>query len=358
VCAETDPCPVQTGHSKRSKNVTYNLLVSSAIPLRPLKVNLLQNGNFPLPVQKLFDADADFLVYRLQEVDGDEALRASIRGIITRSISEVPAALIERLPNLGIIAACGVGYDLIPLELARERGIVVTNTPDVLNTAVAEMAIGLLFALLRQIPAADRYVRAGHWEREAFPLAANLAGKRVGIVGLGRIGKEIAQRLEPFDVALSYFGRTDQRLRWRFEPDLCSLANTSDVLILVMPGGRETFRMIDASVLKALGPHGLLVNVGRGSVIDEAVLIDALSRKTIAGAALDVFEQEPEIDARFFDLDNVILTPHIGSATIETRLAMAHLTLDNLRHFFSTGAALTPVNPQNLASPSKSSKVF
>jgi lactate dehydrogenase-like 2-hydroxyacid dehydrogenase len=160
---------------------------------------------------------------------------------------------------------------------------------------------------------------------------------------LGRIGKEIARRLEPFGVKLSYFGRTDQKLQWRYEPDLHVLARASDVLILTSPGGNLTLRMIDASVLAALGPNGFLINIARGSVVDEPALIDALSRRIIGGAALDVFDNEPNIDPRFFTLDNVVLTPHIGSATNETRLAMMRLTLDNLHRFFENGTVLTPV---------------
>ena len=255
----------------------------------------------------------------------------------------MPHEVIVRLPNLGIIATCGVGYDLIPIDVAAERGVIVSNTPDVLNSAVAELCIGMLFALLRRLPEADQFVRSGAWRDGAFPLGVSLAGKSVGIVGLGRIGKEIAKRLEPFGVTLSYFGRTDQRLQWRYEADLHALARASDVLILTSPGGKATSRMIDAAVLAELGPTGYLVNVARGSVVDEPALIDALSRCAIAGAALDVFDNETDIDARFFGLDNIVLTPHIGSATNETRLAMARLTLDNLHRFFENGTALTPV---------------
>jgi lactate dehydrogenase-like 2-hydroxyacid dehydrogenase len=221
--------------------------------------------------------------------------------------------------------------------------VLVTNTPEVLDSAVAELCIGMLFALLRRLPEADQFVRSGAWRGGAFPLGVSLAGKNVGIVGLGRIGKEIAKRLDPFGVTLSYFGRTDQRLQWRYEPDLHALTRASDVLILTSPGGKATSRMIDAAVLAELGPNGYLINVARGSVVDEPALIDALSRRAIAGAALDVFDNETDIDARFFGLDNIVLTPHIGSATNETRLAMARLTLDNLHRFFENGTALTPV---------------
>jgi lactate dehydrogenase-like 2-hydroxyacid dehydrogenase len=303
--------------------------------------DLLQIGTFPRLAQNLIDTE--FRCHSLEQLERNEALRTAVRGIITRSNFAVPKEVIARLPNLGIIATCGVGYDLIPVDTASERGVVVTNTPEVLNSAVAELCIGMLFALLRRLPQADRFMRSAAWKTETFPLTTNLGGKRVGIVGLGRIGKEIARRLEPFGVKLSYFGRTDQKLQWRYEPDLHVLARASDVLILTSPGGNLTLRMIDASVLAALGPNGFLINIARGSVVDEPALIDALSRRIIGGAALDVFDNEPNIDPRFFTLDNVVLTPHIGSATNETRLAMMRLTLDNLHRFFENGTVLTPV---------------
>jgi lactate dehydrogenase-like 2-hydroxyacid dehydrogenase len=303
--------------------------------------DLLQIGTFPRPAQDIIDNE--FRCHSLEAIERDEALRASVRGIITRSNCVVPAAVIESLPNLGIIATCGVGYDLIPVDVAARRNVVVSNTPDVLNDAVAELCVGLLFALLRRIPEGDRFTRSGAWRTAAFPLGVSLAGKKVGIVGLGRIGKEIARRLAPFGVTLSYFGRTDQRLDVRFEPDLHQLARDSDILILTSPGGRETEHMIDAAVLAALGPQGYLINIARGSVVNEDDLIGALAAGAIAGAALDVFDGEPDIDPRFFELENVVLVPHIGSATDETRLAMARLTLDNLHKFFEDGTALTPV---------------
>jgi lactate dehydrogenase-like 2-hydroxyacid dehydrogenase len=303
--------------------------------------DLLQIGTFPAQAQNLINSE--FRCHSLEQLERNDALKTTVRGIITRSNFAVPEEVIARLPNLGMIATCGVGYDLIPLDAAAERGVIVTNTPEVLNSAVAELCIGMLFALLRRLPEADRFVRSGAWQKEAFPLATNLAGKHVGIVGLGRIGKEIARRLEPFGITLSYFGRTDQKQQWHFEPDLHALARASDVLILTSPGGNATARMIDASVLAELGPNGFLINIARGSVVDEPALIDALSRRSIGGAALDVFDNETDIDPRFFALGNVVLTPHIGSATNETRLAMMRLTLDNLHRFFENGTALTPV---------------
>jgi lactate dehydrogenase-like 2-hydroxyacid dehydrogenase len=186
-------------------------------------------------------------------------------------------------------------------------------------------------------------VREGRWAGANFPLTTSLAGKQVGIVGLGRIGKDIARRLELFGVSLAYHGRSDQGLHWRFEAELAALARDVDILIVAAPGGRETARMIDARVLDALGRVVWLVNVARGSLVDQDALLAALEQGRIAGAALDVFDGEPDIDARFFKLENVLLMPHIGSATVETRAAMAQLMLDNLRAYFRSGRALTPV---------------
>jgi lactate dehydrogenase-like 2-hydroxyacid dehydrogenase len=309
------------------------------------KPGLLQIGSFPPEVQSQIDAEFERLgADALEtELERDPARAADIRAIVTRSNLEVPAALVERLPNLEIIATNGVGYDLIPLGLAARRGIVVTNTPDVLNAAVAELCVGALLALMRRLPQADRYVRDGRWSAANFPLSASLAGKRVGIAGLGRIGKDIARRLEPFGVTLAYHGRTDQGLAWRFEPDLAALARDADILIVAAPGGPGTARMVDARVLDALGPQGYLVNIARGSLVDQEALLAALAQNRIAGAALDVFDNEPDIDARFFGLENVLLLPHIGSATLETRAAMAALMLDNLRAWFGSGRVLTPV---------------
>lgn len=304
-------------------------------------IALLQIGTYPAEVQA--QLDAEFRCLSVDDLERDPALASEIQGVVTRSNLAVPAALVERLPRLEIIATNGVGYDLIPLGLAARRGIVVTNTPDVLNAAVAELCVGTLLSLLRRLPQADRYVREGRWRDAAFPLSTSLAGKHVGIVGLGRIGKDIARRLEPFGVALAYHGRTDQNLAWRYEPDLATLARDVDILVVVAPGGAETAHLVDARVLAALGPDGYLVNVARGSVVDQAALLAALEQGTIAGAALDVFDNEPDIDPRFFTLDNVVLTPHLGSATRETRAAMAQLMLDNLRAWFRSGRALTPV---------------
>jgi lactate dehydrogenase-like 2-hydroxyacid dehydrogenase len=302
---------------------------------------LLQLGDFAPEVQAALDAD--YTCLRPEDLDREPARAGAVRALVTRSNLAVPEELVRRLPNLELIATFGVGCDGIPLALARERGIAVANTPGVLNAAVAELCVGLLLALLRRLPQADAYVRAGRWPGGAYPLGASLGGKRVGIVGLGGIGKEVARRLEPFGVGLAYHGRTDQQLAWRHEPDLLLLAAWSDVLIVTAPGGPATARMIDARVLEALGPQGHLVNVARGSLVDQDALIEALAQGRLGGAALDVFDAEPSIDARLFALENVVLAPHIGSATVETRAAMGRLFLDNVRTWFSAGKVLARV---------------
>lgn len=306
-----------------------------------MKPDVLQIGFFPQFIQDMLDAE--FRCHHWDTVSQDHMVRSRIRAIVTRSNFDVSGEVVEQLPQLGAIVTCGVGYDLIPLDLAAKKGIVVANTPDVLNSAVAELALGLTLAILRQVHEADRFVKASCWKNAVFPLGTSLAGKHVGIVGLGRIGKEIARRLTAFDVCLSYYGRTDQKLDIPFEPDIVTLARQADILIVAAPGGPETVNLIDAEVLSALGSNGFLVNVARGSLVDETALISALSSGGIAGAALDVFNNEPDINSQLFKQKNTILVPHIGSATRETRLAMANITLDNLRQFFKDGTVRTSV---------------
>lgn len=276
-------------------------------------------------------------------IERDPRLAQQVKGLVTRSNYRVTKALIDQLPALKIIATNGVGFDGIPVDYAAQKGIVVTHTPDVLNKAVAELAIGLLFSLLRRLPAADRFVREGQWLHLTPALAYDLAGKKVGIVGLGRIGKEIANRLEAFEVDIAYFGRKPQAVAWSYFSSVEALAASVDILIVTCPGGADTFHLIDESVLGRLGPEGFIVNIARGSVIDEAALCRALSERAIRGAALDVFEHEPLADSPLLGLDNVVLTPHIGSATHETRRRMTELVIRNLVSFFTTGRAVTPV---------------
>jgi lactate dehydrogenase-like 2-hydroxyacid dehydrogenase len=266
-----------------------------------------------------------------------------VQAILTRPSYSITPTLLDQLPQVKMIACCGVGYDNLPLDYLKQRGIMASNTPGVLNDAVCELTIGMLFALLRQIPKAHEFVSKKQWSKEAFPFTTSLAGKTIGIVGMGRIGQELAARLLPFKVKISYHGPHDKHLSYPYISSLIELARMSDVLILCCPGGKETERMIHREVLEALGPSSYLINVARGTVINESDLLIALQGRKIAGAALDVFENEPNPDPRFLELPNVLLTPHIGSATQETRQAMTNLAIDNLDAFFNQRPLPTPI---------------
>jgi lactate dehydrogenase-like 2-hydroxyacid dehydrogenase len=302
--------------------------------------DLIRVGDFTEP--QMAAIDREFACHTPGEAGRDEALRASVRGFLTRSNIKISSDLLETLPALRIVATSGVGFDGIPVAWARERGIVVTNTPGVLDAAVCELGVGLLLALLREIPQADRHVRTGAWRGGIYPLTTGLTGKRVGIVGLGRIGKGIAERLLPFGPSLAYAGRAQPDVPFRHFPDARAMASEVDVLVITCKGGPDTRRLINAEVLAALGP-GYLVNLARGSVVDEAALCDALVRGSLRGAALDVFEEEPLGASPLLELPNVLLSPHAGSATHETRALMLRLALDNLHAVLGGGEALTPV---------------
>ena len=276
------------------------------------------------------------------------AVAADIRGIFASGESKVSAELIHQLPALQIISVMGVGYDGIDVAAAKARGVMVSHTPDVLNDDVADLAIGLMLSAARQLPAADRFVRAGLWPQGPMPLARKLSGARLGIVGMGRIGQAIAQRALAFNMAVAYTARTAKpALPWAYWPTATALAERSDFLVIITPGGAATRKLIDAGVLAALGRgsagHGILVNVARGSVVDEAALIDALERGVIGGAGLDVFENEPQVPERLRALPQVVLSPHIGSATGQTRQAMADLAFDNLQLALTGQPVRTPV---------------
>jgi len=232
-----------------------------------------------------------------------------------------------------------VGLDQIDLQAASRRGIPVGYTPDVLNDCVADLAFGLVLATGRRIPEGDRFVRAGRWEQKpaaAFPLGRKVSGAKLGIVGLGRIGRTIAKRASGFEMDVRYHGRKPvEGVSWTFEPQLLELARWADFLVVITAGGAQTRHLIDAKVLDALGPKGFLVNVSRGTVVDEAALVKALQEKRIGGAGLDVFEREPQVPHDLFTLDNVVMVPHIASATVQTREAMAQRVMDNLAAFFA-----------------------
>ncbi len=266
-----------------------------------------------------------------------------VQAILTRPSYPITPTLLDQLPQIKMIACCGVGYDNLPLDYLRQKGIMASNTPGVLNDAVCELTIGMLFALLRQIPKAHEFVLHKNWSKGAFPFTTSLAGKTIGIVGMGRIGQELAARLLPFKVKIAYHGPHDKRLSYSYISSLIELARMSDILIPCCPGGKETERMIHREILEALGPSSYLINVARGTVINESDLLAALQDRKIAGAALDVFENEPNPDPRFLELPNVLLTPHIGSATQETRQAMTNLAIDNLDAFFNQRPLPTPI---------------
>jgi hydroxypyruvate reductase len=301
-----------------------------------------------LPPFLMEPLQASFEVHdRLHESDPAAFARVAplIRGIAGGGESKVPRSLMAQLPALEIVSIMGVGYDGVDVAAALERHIPVTHTPGVLNDEVADLAIGLMLSVARRIPLADRYVRAGRWAREGpMPLARKVSGARLGIVGLGRIGQAIASRAEAFGMTIAYTGRAAKaELAYTFYPSAQTLAAEVDFLIVITPGGAGTRHLINAGVLKALGPAGYLINVARGSVVDEAALVDALQQGAIAGAALDVFEREPHPLEALWAMDNVVLTPHMASATVETRHAMANLAVDNLRAHFAGQALFTPV---------------
>ncbi|PDT17723.1 hydroxyacid dehydrogenase [Rhizobium sp. J15] len=310
------------------------------------EVEILMAGAYP--EWDMVDLEAKYRIHRLWEAADRQELIArvggNIRAIATRGELGASAELMKQLPKLEIVSCYGVGTDAIDLSYARANGIRVTNTPDVLTEDVADIAIGLLLATARQIPQADAFVRTGQWGNVPMPLVTRVAGKKVGLVGMGRIGKAIAKRAAAFGCDIAYFTRNEHKdVAYAYQPDLIALADWADFLIVIVPGGEATLKIINAPVLKALGPNGMLINVSRGTTVDEEALITALQNRTIQAAGLDVFLNEPKIDARFLTLPNVVLQPHHGSGTIETRKAMGKLVRDNLAAHFAGRALPTPV---------------
>lgn len=274
-------------------------------------------------------------------------------GLVTSAGVGFDADLLSALPALRVISSFGVGLDKHDLAAAAARGIPVGYTPDVLNDCVADIAMALMLDVARRTTEADRFVRSGAWATpgaKGFPLGRKVSGAKLGIVGLGRIGRTIAQRAGGFDMDIRYHARRPvDSVAWVYEPSLTELARWCDFLVVITAGGAGTRHLVDGAVLDALGPRGFIVNVARGSVIDEAALVRALQERRIAGAGLDVFEAEPQVPPELFALDNVVLLPHIASATEETRQAMADRVFDNLQAFFAgdalVSAAPTPLQP-------------
>jgi lactate dehydrogenase-like 2-hydroxyacid dehydrogenase len=262
--------------------------------------------------------------------------------VVTGGHIGCPDALLQALPSLRLVAINGVGFDKVNVMLARQLGVAVSNTPDVLTDDVADLAVGLVIALKRQLVMADGHVRAGRWPQGDLPLARKVSGSRFGVFGLGRIGLAVASRLAPFG-PVGYASRTDKPVAFTRHDTLADLAAWSDVLVVACAATAETAGMVDAAVMAALGPQGVLVNVSRGSVVDEAALIAALAHGTIAGAALDVYAAEPHVPAALLQMPNTVLTPHIASATVECRAAMAALVLANVDAVLAGQAPVTPV---------------
>ncbi|HEX6980189.1 MAG TPA: 2-hydroxyacid dehydrogenase [Alphaproteobacteria bacterium] len=301
----------------------------------------------PLLPKQMAELEQDFTIHKLPPVPERPAFLAKladrVRFLQTTGFYGADAALINALPKLEIIACMGVGVDAVDLALAKQRGIAVTNTPDVLNDDVADLAIAMMLNVARRLALSDRWVREGRWLKGNQPLATKVTGKKLGILGLGRIGKAIAKRAAAFDMDISYHGRTQQTgVPYRFYPDLVDMSRDVDFLVVICPGGEATRNLVNARVLEALGPTGILINVARGSVVDEPALIEALKSGKLGGAGLDVFADEPRVPEALFAMDNVVLAPHVGSATTETRNAMCDLVVANLRAHLRGEKLVTP----------------
>lgn len=303
----------------------------------PVMKLVLDGISKTLPMHKLWE-QADPEAFINENGHKIQALVGGFRG-------RIDDAFMARLPNLKIISNFGVGYDMVDAAAAAKRGIVVTNTPDVLNEEVADTALGLLLMTVRTLPQSERYLRAGRWEKEGnFPLSASLRGRTMGIVGLGRIGKAIARRGEAFGLKIAYYGRNRQAdVAFPYYSDLVAMARDVDILMVILPGGAATRHLINRPVLEALGPDGVLINVARGTVVDEGALIEILEDKRILGAGLDVFEYEPKVPQRLMNCDNAVLLPHVGSASHHTRNLMGQLVVDNVLAIAAGKAPLTPV---------------
>lgn len=270
---------------------------------------------------------------------------SSIEAVATNGHDGVPDMVFDACPNLKIASCYGVGYDAINTDKARDKGVIVTHTPNVLNADVANTAIMLLLATSRNLIVEDKYIRAGRWEAEGnSPLTDSIEGKKIGIIGLGRIGETIARKLGAFDADIAYHSRNKRDdVAYEYYPDLVAMARDCFAVIAITPGGPSTNKLVSEKVMEAIGPNGILINVARGSVVDEAALVRCLQDGRLGKAGLDVFEAEPKVPAELFALDNVVLTPHVASATVETRQAMGDLTVNNLLQFFKDGTVISPV---------------
>jgi len=312
------------------------------------KADVVMFGPKPIIEEALTDAGLN--LHKAWAAPDQDAFIASIAPKV-RAIAAVAGhgpvdgALMARFPKLEIVSSFGVGYDHIDARWAGQHGVIVTNTPDVLNEEVADTTLGLLLATVRQLPQAERYLRSGEWEKHGgdYHLTPSLRDRTVGIVGMGRIGKAIARRLDAMKVPVVYHSRRPADVPYQHYPNLIEMARAADVLLVITPGGAATRNLINAEVLEALGPQGILINMARGSVVDEPALIKALQQKKILSAGLDVFAQEPKVPQELIEMDHIVLLPHVGSGSHATRRAMDELVANNIISWFAGKGPLTPV---------------
>jgi lactate dehydrogenase-like 2-hydroxyacid dehydrogenase len=306
---------------------------------------LIQTPTMPLIMEGI---DKAFTLHKLWEQKDEAAFikahGSSIRAIAGGFKKKLDGAYLKQFPKVEFVSNFGVGYDGVDAAWCGQNGILVSNTPNVLTDEVADLAVGLLLSTIRQLPQSDAFLRRGEWLKGNFPLTTTLRDRKIGILALGRIGKAVAKRLEGFGVDISYHGRAPQAdVPYTYHKTLVGMAKAVDVLLSIAPGGPDTHHIINAEVLKALGPDGILINVGRGTVVDEPALIKALADKTILTAGLDVFEDEPRVPQALIDMPHVVLLPHVGSASHHTRKLMGQLVVDNLTSWFSGKGPITPV---------------
>jgi hydroxypyruvate reductase len=311
-----------------------------------MKQEILVTG--PIYPPTLAELEKTYNAHRLWTAPDRNALLASLADRLTAVASSnsggIDAAMIAKLPKVGVIAHFGVGYDTVDVNAAKARNIAVTNTPDVLTEEVADLAIALLLATVRRVPQGDRYVREGKWLKGPMALTASMQKKTLGIIGIGRIGRAIARRAEAFNLKIIYQGPNRKSdVPWPYFADPVALAKEADFVIAACPGGEATRGLVSRAVIDAIGPQGIFVNIARGSVADEPALIEALKEGRLGGAGLDVFADEPRVPEAFFAMDNVVLQPHVASATHQTRQAMGQLVIDNLAAFFAGKPLVTPV---------------
>lgn len=322
-------------------------MTDASTPLATKDIDVLTICQLLRPAEERWIASR----YRLTRADKaavPDEIASKARALITSGLDGAPAELINRMPMLEIITVNSVGYDLVDMKTALSRHIPVTHTPDVLTDDVADLAIGLMIMTSRRLAQADRFVRAGRWRQEKFPVAGKVTGKKLGILGLGRIGRAIAQRAEGFGMEILYTDRARLNTNYRFLPDLISLAQESDFLMVATSAGPDARHMVNGPVLEALGSDGILINIARGSVVDEKALVAALEGGKLGGAGLDVFENEPSVPEVLFGRDDVVLLPHIASSTRETRGEMGRLVIRNLEAWFTARPLVTPT-PETLA---------